>query len=148
MKIVLLKDVPGVGQKGSVKEVSDGYAMNNLIPNKSAVMATAQKLEEIKREKEKGVTLQEKKESIWAEQKRLLKGSQVTVRVDANQQGQLYRQLPGAVVASRISKELGVSVPDESITFKEPIKSLGRCEALVQLGKERVPVVVFVERDD
>lgn len=148
MKIILLKDVPGVGQKGQVKDVADGYAMNNLIPKKGAVAATPAKLAELKTQEKQHAAEQEKQESRWERQKRLLKGTRVTVRIEANPKGQLYRQLPSAVVSSRITKELGVNVPAESITFKEPIKSLGRGEALVHLGKDIVPVTIFVERED
>jgi large subunit ribosomal protein L9 len=148
MKVILLKDVAGVGQKGSLKEVADGYAVNNLIPSKSAVMATPEKLAQLKQEQTKHSAEQQKKESLWEEQKRLLRGAQVTVRIDANPKGQLYRQLPSSTVASRIAKEIGVNVPAEDISFKEPIKSLGRSEAYVHLGREKVPVTVFVERED
>ena len=148
MKVILLKDVPGVGQKGQLKDVSDGYAMNNLIPKKSAVMATPEKMTELKKQEKLQAEKQEQKETLWEEQKRLLKSGRITVRIDANKQGQLYRQLPASIVEKRIAKELGVSIPEESISFKDPIKSLGRGEAYVQLGKEKVPVTVFVERED
>ena len=39
MKVILLKDVKGTGKKGEVKEVSDGYARNFLLPKKVAVIA-------------------------------------------------------------------------------------------------------------
>ena len=40
MKVVLLKDIPGVGRKNEVKNVSDGYALNMLIPKKLVVPGT------------------------------------------------------------------------------------------------------------
>ena len=39
MKVILLKDVKGTGKKGEMKEVSDGYARNFLLPKKMAVVA-------------------------------------------------------------------------------------------------------------
>ena len=40
MKVMLLKDVPGVGHKNEIKCVSDGHAFNMLIPRKLAVAST------------------------------------------------------------------------------------------------------------
>ena len=49
MKIVLLKDVAGVGQKNDVQSVSDGYALNFLIPKKLAVAGTPKAIAHAKR---------------------------------------------------------------------------------------------------
>ena len=48
MKVILLKDVKGTGKKGEVKEVSDGYARNFLLPKKMAKVADNQAVKELK----------------------------------------------------------------------------------------------------
>ena len=40
MKVILSQDVAGVGRKGEIKNVSDGYAGNFLLPKKLAQIAT------------------------------------------------------------------------------------------------------------
>ena len=47
MKLILLKDVKGTGKKGEVKEVSDGYARNFLLPKKMAVVADQTNVKEL-----------------------------------------------------------------------------------------------------
>ena len=46
MKVVLLQDVKSIGKKGELKEVSDGYARNFLLPRKLAKEANAQAMNE------------------------------------------------------------------------------------------------------
>ena len=47
MKVILLKDVKGTGKKNEVKEVSDGYARNYLLPKKLAVPADNTNMKEL-----------------------------------------------------------------------------------------------------
>jgi large subunit ribosomal protein L9 len=145
MKVVLLKDVTGVGQKGTVQSVADGYALNRLIPQKLAVVATRESLSRLEDERKEKELAQAESERLWDEQERLLKDGKITIRAEASEKGHLYQQLLPAVIGERIKKELGVTVSTESISTKEPIRSLGRVEIHVRLGKRRVPLTVFVE---
>jgi len=61
MKVILLKEVQGMGRAGEIKNVSDGYAQNFLIPNKLASVANERNIENIeknlkKKKKEKAKT--------------------------------------------------------------------------------------------
>ena len=47
MKVIFLKDMPRVGKRYDVKNVNDGYAMNFLLPNKIAIIATAKTIAEL-----------------------------------------------------------------------------------------------------
>ena len=67
MKVIFTVDVRGQGKKGDMKEVSDGYARNYLIPRKLAVEATADNLNAIKL-KEKAKAAQAAKEKAQAEE--------------------------------------------------------------------------------
>ena len=51
MKIILLKDVKGLGEAGEVKKTADGYARNYIIPNKLGIEATKANLKKIKASK-------------------------------------------------------------------------------------------------
>ena len=145
MKVVLLKDVTGVGQKGTIQNVADGYALNRLIPQKLAIVATQESLAALKKQTAAREAEMAATEKLWDEQARLLKDGKVTIRAEASEKGHLYSQLGTSVIAERIKKELGVPVSESAIVLREPIRSLGRAEIQIQLGKRKVPLVVFVE---
>ena len=44
MKVILQQDIKGIGKKGDVKDVADGYALNFLVPQKKAVLANEKNL--------------------------------------------------------------------------------------------------------
>jgi len=63
MKVVFIADVKGAGRRDEVKNVSDGYARNFLIPKKLAVPADAAALKEkAERDEQKMATLSELKD--------------------------------------------------------------------------------------
>ena len=102
MKVVFLQDVKGQGKKGDIKDVSDGYARNYLLPRKLASEATADTLNAIKL-KEKAKAAQAAKEKALAEEyAKKLDAVQVTIRAKAGSGGKLF----GAVTNEAISKAL------------------------------------------
>ena len=74
MKVIFLKDVSRVGKKHDIKEVNDGYAVNFLFPRKFAVMATAQSLAELERNKKEVSIRREVQEGLLIKNLEELKG--------------------------------------------------------------------------
>ena len=61
MKVVLLETIKSLGLKGDIKNVSDGYAMNFLIPQKKALIASEKNISNIKVKKDKQEKILKKK---------------------------------------------------------------------------------------
>ena len=123
MKVVFLKDVGGVGVRGAIKDVADGYALNFLIPRKLAEQATADKVARVQAEmKITAASEAERKAkgSAWAKE---LDGKSVVVVAKANEKGHLYKQLSPDAVADMIKKGSEaangqVDDPDKIITMR------------------------------
>ncbi len=122
--VILLADVPGLGQIGEQKKVKDGYARNYLLPRKMAVYATANAVKRAERQKGKITTLREKHlASAQTIAEKLSKVGLVFERF-VGQGGKLY----GSVTPKDISEELarqGAAVEKKSILMHGPLKSLG-----------------------
>ncbi|MEK7079894.1 MAG: 50S ribosomal protein L9 [Patescibacteria group bacterium] len=130
MKVVLLKDVKDMGRAHSAVEVSDGHALNYLIPRKLAVAATATSLkqaetrvQQVKDRKDLDVKLIENRLVQLAEER-------VTIIKKANEQGHLYDGLD--------AKELAIAtqLPEEVVKLEKPIKELGTFEVPVAFGEQ------------
>lgn len=146
MKVILLCDIPGVGQKGSVKNVADGYAMNFLIPKKLAEAASKEKVSELEKNKTELQAAKALQIAEWGSQAKRLTGASVTLRTESNEKGLLYRQVRKEDIVARVAKELGVTIPAEACVLTSPIKSLGRADIEIRLGEKKVPFTVYVER--
>lgn len=123
MKVILAKDVKGIGKSGQQKEVAEGYARNFLLPHGLAVVATEKVLQTQKEQKvavaRKSARLE--KEAHVLSEKIRDKTFVIHTKVSAN--GTLYAAVGPAQIVL-VLKQKGFEVPSTSIVM-EPIKQLG-----------------------
>ena len=136
MKVIFNVDVKGQGKKGEMKEVSDGYARNFLLPKNLASEATTDNINALKL-KEKAKANQIAKEKAAAmETADKLGGIQVVIKAKAGNGGKLF----GAVTSQEISKALkeqhGIEVEKNKIVMKDSIKNFGSYTVKAKLGHE------------
>ncbi len=144
MKVIFKKDVGGVGQRGTVKEVSDGYALNFLIPQGLAEQATADKVAAHAKTQKAIEAENDAREKVWAEQAARMSGTKFEIRAKANNQGHLYKQLASADIIPEIKKVFGVDVPQAALVLTAPIKAAGEHSIAIKLGKNTVKMTILV----
>src|SRR3989344_4296978 len=126
MKVLMIKDVGGVGQKGTVKEVSDGYALNFLIPNGCAIQATPEKVATHGKQTKESALKADAAIKDMADKLRNLDGKKFVLQARANEQGHLFKGITKSDIAKKIEAETGVAVQSEWIKGPdEAIKNLG-----------------------
>ena len=132
MKVILLDDVAKVGRRGEVRDVSDGYARNFLIPKKLALSASAgnlKNLDHIKQQtdakaqriKNDAHGLQQRIEALTYEERR-----------QASEEGKLFGSVTSQDIADFLGRQ-GVKVERRRIQLDEPIKTLGETTVAVRL---------------
>jgi len=132
MKIILTKDVPGLGHKGDVVEVADGYARNYLVPQSLGVTATRGAMKQataLQRSREEAV----RKARLEAEKIiEPLAGQRVVVAARSADEGKLFGSIGVKDIAAAIEKFIGVGVAAEHIKLPAPIKEIGLHEVIVR----------------
>ena len=122
MKVILLKDVKGTGKKNEVKEVSDGYARNYLLPKKLAVPADNTNMKELN-EKNKSKELKAQKEYEAAvELGKKMEELNVVIYAKAGDGGRLFGSITSKDIAEQIKKQHNIEVDKRKITLDEPIR--------------------------
>jgi large subunit ribosomal protein L9 len=140
MKVILLQNVPKFGQKGEIKEVSDGYAQNFLLPKKLARVATPEAIAQakaaaVKKAQEQQEALREARK--WAD---ALKGQTIVLTIKGRD-GKLF----GSVTAKDIASALrtgGFLVSEKVVALKKPIKVAGAHEVKLEFGHGIMSTIV------
>jgi large subunit ribosomal protein L9 len=125
MQVILLRDIPKVGRKFDVVEVSDGYAANMLLPKLFAERATPGKIAELAKRKEASKVVEDARHAELEEKLSSLKDTPLTIVVKADEQGHLYKKIHAHDIASALKDEHGVHLDEESVLLESPIHELG-----------------------
>jgi large subunit ribosomal protein L9 len=147
MKIILLDDVPKLGRRGEVRDVSDGYARNYLLPQKLALNATPgnlRNIETIKAAQESRAAKQQSEAGMQAQAIEALTFAQTR---QASDEGRLFGSVGKADLAAFLSQN-GIEVERRRIVLDEPIKSLGEFSVPIRLhGDVTASLKVSVARE-
>lgn len=144
MKVIFLKDVGGVGQRETVKDVSDGYALNYLIPKGLAVQATDAAIKKLEAQNQQKAKEEESKAGNEKALLQKLHEEGLTISVRVNDQGHPYQHVSAEAISRAIREAHGREIPKAAIHIAEPITSVGKAQIKIHLYDvtEDVPVEV------
>lgn len=134
MKVLLLKEVRGLGKVGEIHEVKDGYGQNFLIAKGMAKIATNDVINQWKAQEKKRLE-QEAQELIMLKDLGAKLGEmtvKITKKVGAN--GSLYGAITKEEISEALAKQKNLQVDKKNFELKAPIKSTGLYEIDVKLG--------------
>ena len=124
MKVILLKDVPSLGKKDSVKEVHDGYARNFLLPHGFARPANIPALQALHRTIATREERSLKRTGESEEMAKRLASIELRFKMKAGEQGKTF----GSITAAKIQEALqrrNIILEKEWVMLEEPIKTTG-----------------------
>lgn len=135
MKIILKEDIPALGYKDDVVEVKDGYGRNYLIPQGKAVIASPSALkvlaENQKQRAHKLAKIKADAEALAAS----LEGLSLTIGAKTSSTGTIFGSVNSIQIAEALEK-LGHNVDRKLIVIKEPVKEVGKYNAILKLHKD------------
>ena len=136
MKVIFNVDVRGQGKKGEMKEVSDGYARNYLLPRKLATEATADNINTMKL-KEKARLAQIAKEKAQAEENAKTLGAvQAIIHAKAGAGGKLFGAVTSQEISDALREQFGIEIEKNKIVQADSIKTFGAYTVKAKLGYE------------
>ncbi|WIG58931.1 MAG: LSU ribosomal protein L9p [Ktedonobacterales bacterium] len=141
MKVILLHEVPGLGQPGDVKDVANGYARNYLLPRQLVTAATASELANL-RERVAAAQrrVQRQRESNEALAARIER-SVLTFAVRVGQGDRLYGSVTSQNIAEALLELEDINIDRRLIHLREPLRQLGEFEVPVRIAQGVEPKV-------
>jgi large subunit ribosomal protein L9 len=137
MKVILLQEVPGLGQPGEVKEVAAGYARNYLLPRNLVTAATVSAMaslnEQVASAKRRAAKLDAEHNSL-AER---LSAVTLTFAVRVGQGDRLYGSVTSQDIANALREQEGITIDRRTIQLKDALRALGSFEAPVRVSAKR-----------
>jgi large subunit ribosomal protein L9 len=141
MKVILLQDVEGLGKAGDLKEVSNGYARNYLLPRQIAAGATpslvANRKQRIAAEQRK----LEKQAELSRQQAERLAQVTLTFKARVGAQGRLYGSITSQDIAAGLRDSEGIAIDRRMIDLPNPIRATGTFTIPVKVAPKLEPTI-------
>ncbi len=134
MKIILKKDVQGLGYKDDVLTVKDGYGRNYLLPQGYAVLATEKAVKQLNEElKQRAHKIAKIKADAEAEGKKF-EGVSLVIKAKVSEGKNIYGSVGAKEIAAALA-EKGLEIDSKLISVKAA-KALGQYEAVARFHRE------------
>jgi large subunit ribosomal protein L9 len=137
MKVFLLKNIDGIGVSGEVKNVSDGYARNFLLPQKLAIEYTHLTASQIKNLVN---TVESKKDLVVKKRTKLsdlIETAIVVIKSKAHD-GLLYGSVGESEIVQAL-KSMGISISKNQVVLDKPLKKTGSFSIMIKLSNNLKP---------
>ena len=146
MKVIFLHDVPRVGKKYDVKEISDGYAVNFLLPRKLAVTATPKAIAELETMKKEITIEREVQENLLSKNLEEIKDKVVTIKGKTNEKGHLFSAIHKKEIIQAMKDQHHAEISEEFIVLEKPIKEIGEHEIQISIKGKKTSFKLIVEK--
>jgi large subunit ribosomal protein L9 len=125
MKVILLDDMPNLGEAGSVVEVKDGYARNYLLPRSLAERATRDALNRVTLIQRAAEVKRARRKSEAAATFLGLEGKVLKITVKAGSQGRIFGSITSQQIVDEARKQLSINIDRRHVVLEDPIRHLG-----------------------
>ncbi len=145
MRVVLHETIAGLGNRGDLIEVADGYARNSLIPKGLAQQASAGVEAQADAMKRAWQLKNAKDRDAAEEVAKTLVSTPIEIAARAGAEGKLFGSVTTADIAEAIHAKAGVEIDRRMINMEDSIRTTGSHVVMVKPHPEvEFPVTVSV----
>ncbi len=135
IELLLIQSVDHLGKQGEVVVVKRGYAMNYLLPQGLATVASDHHKRMVEKHKARLQAIQNQRLAGLRQVADSLAKQSITIEANANDEGHLYGSVGAAEIVKAL-KQQDITVTPDQVRLKGPLKELGLYTVLIHLGHE------------
>jgi large subunit ribosomal protein L9 len=144
MKVILLKDVARVGQRGTVVDVAQSYGTNVLIAKGLGALATPGMLAKLAQEEAQKAHKKALESSTFLKLIEAIEKTPIVINDKKHKDGSLFAQISEEDIADAIYKAVKQSVNPKQIHIKNPIKKHGTHMITLSQGETKKEIQIEV----
>ncbi|MDH5519933.1 MAG: 50S ribosomal protein L9 [Acidimicrobiia bacterium] len=145
MRVVLHESIEGLGNRGDLVEVADGYARNSLIPKGLAQQASSGVEAQAEAMKRSWQLKNAKDRDAAEEVAKLLVSTPIEIAARAGAEGKLFGSVTSSDIVEAVNAKAGVELDRRMINLDDSIRALGSYNVMVKPHPEvEFPVTVTV----
>lgn len=144
MKVILLESVPKVGSVNEIVDVSDGFAMNSLIPKGLAKVASPKNIAEAEKQLKENKARDDAHKKEISEAIKSLNGETLTMVASANEKGTLFSAISAGDIAEAIQEQKKLEIDPVYIDLDQAIKEIGPRKVAITLEDTTATLTVEI----
>jgi large subunit ribosomal protein L9 len=145
MEVLLLTNIPGVGKKNDLIVVKSGYALNNLLPMRKALVVTPNVRKRYAEQIKQRALEREHERQTQSSVSAAIAGKTVHFSAKATKTGKLYAAISEEKIAEALKKEHALDLPASAIQVQAPIKAVGSHAVILTIGSQSQTLTVEVK---
>lgn len=147
MKVILIKDVKGVGRAHEEVVIADGYALNFLIPKKLAIAATPVAKQEAELRRKQAADRGVLDAALLSQNIASLAETHIVIKAKANEKGHLYDAIGEDDIRKAAKEQAHIDLSEDAIKLEKPIKELGTFDIPVSVGETFGKFAITIEAE-
>lgn len=148
MKVILLKDVKGVGKKSEIVNVKDGYGSNYLIPNKLAVMYSEKSQEILNDQKRAEAENIERLKAEARENAQKLQGITLEFTAKGSGNGRMFGTISTKQIEQQLKEKFGIEIDKRKFVDKQSVDHFGYTKLTIELYKGITGIITVHVNED
>lgn len=144
MKLILLKKVKKLGNANDIVDVKNGYAMNFLIPQKMAIVATPKKIKELEIKTQDTINKKQEDKKNLQSLIDKLENKKIIIKRQASEKGKLFAAITQDEILAALKNNFKIDLSKYKIKLNEHIKEVGEYKIDLKIEKDKIQLTIIV----